>query len=58
MGGILMIGTLDHLQIQPIDGRLFILEHSISTCIKMFSLKRFVGASGDEIFKLQLIIQK
>ena len=47
MGGISMIGTLDHLQIQPIDGRIFILAHSIIPCIKMVSLKRSLHASGD-----------
>ena len=29
MGGILIIGTLGHLQIQPIDGRPFLIKHSI-----------------------------
>ena len=37
MGGILMIGTLDVLQIQPVDGRPFLLFHSIIACIKMIS---------------------
>ena len=48
MGGISMIGTLDHLQIQPIDGIPFILSHSIIPYIKMVSLKRSVRASVDE----------
>ena len=34
-----MIGTLDHLQIQPIGGIPFLLAHSIITCIKTVSLK-------------------
>ena len=51
-----MIGTLDHLQIQTIDGRLFLLAHSIIPFIKMVSLKLSVCASGDEFFELQSII--
>ena len=46
-GGILMIGNLDHLKIQPIDGRPFIISHSIIPCIKIVTLKRSVRASSD-----------
>ena len=38
MGGITMIGALDHLQTQPIDGIPFLLAHSIIICIKVVSL--------------------
>ena len=48
MSGILMIGTLYHLQIQPIDGRPFIPAHSIIICIKTISLTRSISASSDE----------
>ena len=58
MGGILMIGTLDHLQIQPIKGRPFLLAHSVIPCIKMISLIHSVRASGDEFVELQSIIRK
>ena len=58
MCGTLMIGTLDHLKIQPIDGRPFIFSHPIITCIKTVSLKRSVSASWDGFFELQSIIQK
>ena len=39
MGVFFIIGILDHLQIQPIDGRTFILANSIIPCIEMVSLK-------------------
>ena len=34
MDGILMIGTLDHLQTQKMYGRQFLLAHSVITCIE------------------------
>ena len=58
MGGALMIGTLYYLQIQPIYGKPFLLEHSIIPCIKMVSLKSSVYAYGDEFVELQSIIRK
>ena len=51
MGGILMIGTSYHLQTQPIDGKPFLLENSIIPCIKIFSLKFSVHASGDKFIE-------
>ena len=53
MGGFFMIGTLDQLQIQWIDGRPFLLAHSIIPCIKIVSLKRSIRASGDELLEIQ-----
>ena len=47
MGGIFIIGTLYHLQIQKNDGKQFLLEHSIIAFIKTVSLIRSVCASGD-----------
>ena len=58
MDRILMIGTLDNLQIQPIDGIPFLLSHSIIPRIKMVSLNCFVRAYGDYFFELQSIFQK
>ena len=58
MGVILMIGTLDHLQIKPIDGKPFLLVHSIIPCIIMVSLKSYVHAYCDEFVELQSIMQK
>ena len=57
MGGILMIGTLDCLQIQPIYGRPFLLAHSVIIFIQMVSLKCSVHESGDDFFGLQSIIR-
>ena len=47
MGVILMIGTLDDLQIKPIDGKPFLLACSIIPCIKIVSLKCSVCVSSD-----------
>ena len=58
MGIILMIDNLDHLQIQPIGGRSFLLAHSIIPCLKMVSFKCSVRAYGDEFVELQSITQK
>ena len=58
MGGILMIGALDCLQIQPIYGKQFILSHSIIPCIKINLIKRYVRASGGIFFKIQSITRK
>ena len=41
-GGILIIGTLDHMQIQPIGGRPFLISNSIIPCFNMISLKASV----------------
>ena len=58
MDRILMVGTLDNLKIQPIDGIPFLLAHSIILFIKMVLLKRYVRASGYEFVKLQSMIRK
>ena len=52
MDGVFMVGTLDNLQIQPIDGRPLHLEHSIIPCINYFLLRRSTCASGDRFFEL------
>ena len=58
MGGILLIGSLDHKQIQPIDGRPFLLAHSVIPCIKTVALKHCVRATGNDYVELQSIIRK
>ena len=58
LGRIFMIGILYPLQIQPIDGKPFILENSIIPFIKMVSLKRSVCASGNEFVETQSIFRK
>jgi hypothetical protein len=42
MGGVLLIGTLDHLQIQPINGRPFLTANAIIPGFKMIALKHSV----------------
>ena len=58
MGGILIIGTLDHLQIQPINGRPFLTANAIIPCFKMISLKNTVRATGSEYVELQSLVRK
>ena len=50
LGGVLMIFTMDHTQIQPIGGRPILTSCHIITCFKMVALKHSVRASGDEVF--------
>ena len=58
MDGILIIGTLDHLKIQPIDGEPFLHARSIIPWIIMVSFKRSVCVSGHEFVELQPITRK
>ena len=37
MGGVLIIGTIDHMQIQPINGRPFLTASAVIPCIKMIA---------------------
>ena len=57
MGEIFMIGSLYHLQIQPIDGTPFIFAHSIIPCIKMVPFKHSVCVSVGEFVEFQSIVQ-
>ena len=58
LGGILLIGTLDHLQIQPINGRPFLIANSIIPCFKMVQLVSSVRAIGDLYVELQSLVRK
>jgi predicted GIY-YIG superfamily endonuclease len=58
MGGVLLIGTLDHLQIQPINGRPFLTANAIIPCFKMIALKHSVRATGSEYIELQSLVRK
>ena len=58
MGGVLLIGTLDHLQIQPINGRPFLTANAIIPCFKMIALKHSVQATGSEYIELQSLVRK
>ena len=55
-GGLLIIATMDHTQLQPVQGRPFLLSSHVITCFKMVMLKTSVRASGDVQFqRLQAI---
>ena len=58
MGGVLIIGTLDHLQIQPINGRPFLTANCIIPCFKMVSLRHSVRATGSQYVELQSLVRK
>ena len=57
-GGILIIGTLDHMQIQPIGGRPFLISNSIIPCFNMISLKVSVRVTGDLYVELQSLVRQ
>ena len=57
MGGVLIIGTLDHLQIQPSNReRPFLLSNSILTCFKMIALQHSVRSTGDRYLEVQRLV--
>ena len=51
MGGLLLICTLDHKQLQPVTGRPFLLLAHIISCYRFVILKGSVWASNDYNFK-------
>ena len=51
MGGTLLIFSMDHTQIQPIEGHPFLTSCHIIPCFKMVNLKHSVRAANDEPFK-------
>jgi hypothetical protein len=51
MGGILIIFSMDHTQIQPIDGHPFLTSCHIIPCFKMVAIEHSVQASNDDAFK-------
>lgn len=56
LGGLLIISTLDHTQIQSINSRPFLTHSHIIPCFKMVCLNHSVRAFGDEAFqRLQYI---
>ena len=50
MGGVLIIFSMDHTQIQPIGGRPFLTSCHIIPCFKMVALEHSVRASNDDVF--------
>ena len=58
MGGVLIISTMDHTQLQPVNGRPFLLSTHVITCFRMIKLECSVRASGDPDFqRMQEIIR-
>jgi hypothetical protein len=51
LGGLLIICTLDHTQIQPVKGRPFLTSTHIIPCFKMVSFVNSIRASGDAAFQ-------
>ena len=51
MGGILVISTMDHTQLQPVQGRPFLLSSNTISCFNMVKLKTSVRAAGDPSFQ-------
>jgi hypothetical protein len=52
LGGLLIICTLDHTQIQPVQGRPFLTStHIMIPCFKMVSFVNSIRASGDAAFQ-------
>ena len=51
LGGLLIICTLDHTQIQPVKGRPFFTSTHIIPCFKMVSFVNSIRASGDAAFQ-------
>ena len=50
MGGVLLIFSTDHTQIQPIGGRPFLTSYNIVSCFKMVALEHSVRAHNDLVF--------
>ena len=56
MGGVLMICTMDHKQLEPVTGKPFLLSSHIVSCFSVIRLQHSVRASTDLNFqKLQVI---
>ena len=51
MGGVLWIASLDHLQMQAIDGRPVLMSPHIFTCFDLFFLRESVRASHDAPYR-------
>ena len=59
MGGVLLLGTLDHMQIQPANNQhTFLTANSIIPCYKMVVLKHSVQSTGDAYLEVQYLVRK
>ena len=50
MGGVIIISTMDHTQLQPINGGSFLPSTHVISCFKMAKLQSSVCAAGDVDF--------
>ena len=51
MGGLLVIYKIYHTQIQPLNGKQFLLSSHTITCIKMVPLKTLLISADDLTFQ-------
>ena len=51
LGGLLIIGTIDHKQIQPIEGKLFLTSCHIIPYFRIVELKHSAKANGDPFWQ-------
>lgn len=50
-GGVLLICTLDHTQLQPVRGKPFLVSTHVLSCFRMSRLQHSVRASNDKDFQ-------
>ena len=59
MGGLLLVGTMDHMQIQPANNqRQFLTENQIMSCYKMVVMEHSVRSTGDAYPEVQSLVRK
>ena len=59
MGGLLLVGTMDHMQIQPANNqRQFLTENQIMSCYKMVVMEHSVRSTGDAYSEVQSLVRK
>ena len=59
MGGVLLLGTLDHMQIQPaFNQRPFLTENSIISCYKMVVIKNSVRSTIYAYLEVKALVRK
>ena len=50
LGGLFIVSKMDHMQLQPVRGRLFLLSSHVITLFKMVKLETSVRCAGDAPF--------
>ena len=51
LDGLLIVGTMDHTQLQLVNGRKLVLFYNIIKCFKMVILETSVRCAGDAPFE-------